>query len=265
MALTLHFPRLLERGGYAVAPGVVLPPGMRVRNPAFLKPRLFRAALTETLLVWDVSAGQARLALGRKVEKLWVRCQTFKKWARVVYARNVKRARALKASSIRVACGVPSGGMLPLKLSPLDQVGDVKEILAKKNTSGMTKKLYKYAVFLNGQPLNDWSTLHDAGIREASSLVVTARAVGTDDDVAPQPYLVVDTTYKRTLMSRKSTVRALAASRLLAPKVSEEERPPVHPRWRPRPRLGRPAASLGLDTAAEDARVAHMHAVRRGG
>ena len=56
MPLELHFPRLLEGGGHAIAPGVILPPGMKLRNPAFLKPRHFRSTLTETLLVWDVSS-----------------------------------------------------------------------------------------------------------------------------------------------------------------------------------------------------------------
>ena len=109
MPLELHFPRLLEGGGHAIAPGVILPPGMRLRNPAFLKPRHFRSTLTETLLVWDVSSGQDRVALGRKVEGLWVRCQTFRKWAKVVYAANVRRARRLRASHIRFAVAVPSG------------------------------------------------------------------------------------------------------------------------------------------------------------
>ena len=49
MPLELHFPRLLEGGGHAIAPGVILPPGMKLRNPAFLKPRHFRSTLTETL------------------------------------------------------------------------------------------------------------------------------------------------------------------------------------------------------------------------
>ena len=53
MPLELHFPRLLEGGGHAIAPGVILPPGMKLRNPAFLKPRHFRSTLTETLLVWE--------------------------------------------------------------------------------------------------------------------------------------------------------------------------------------------------------------------
>ena len=132
MPLELHFPRLLEGGGHAVAPGVILPPGMKLRNPAFLKPRHFRSTLTETLLVWDVSGGQDRIALGKKVEGLWVSCQTFRKWAKVVYAANVRRARKLRASHIRFAVAVPSGAMMTLKLSPLDQIGRVKVLISQK-------------------------------------------------------------------------------------------------------------------------------------
>ena len=169
MPLELHFPRLLEGGGHAVAPGVILPPGMKLRNPAFLKPRHFRSTLTETLLVWDVSGGQDRIALGKKVEGLWVRCQTFRKWAKVVYAANVKRARKLRASHIRFAVAVPSGAMMTLKLSPLDQVGRVKVLLSQKKPAMMTKKLSKYVVMLDGIALDDWLT--SSQVRPASRRV----------------------------------------------------------------------------------------------
>ena len=139
---------------------------MKLRNPAFLKPRHFRSTLTETLLVWDVSSGQDRVALGKEVEGLWVRCQTFRKWAKVIYAANVKRARKLRASHIRFAVAVPSGAMMTLKLSPLDQVGRVKVLLSQKKPAMMTKKLAKYVVMLDGVALDDWFTLHDAGVRE---------------------------------------------------------------------------------------------------
>jgi hypothetical protein len=236
MPLELHFPRLLEGGGHAVAPGVILPPGMKLRNPAFLKPRHFRSTLTETLLVWDVSSGQDRVALGKKVEGLWVRCQTFRKWAKVIYAANVKRARKLRASHIRFAVAVPSGAMMTLKLSPLDQVGRVKVLLSQKKPAMMTKKLAKYVVMLDGVALDDWFTLHDAGVREASSLVVTARAVGTDDDVPPQPHLV--STGTGALSPKTVRMAMLAYGSLATPKKPEEEHK-IHPGWRPRARLGR--------------------------
>ena len=236
MPLELHFPRLLEGGGHAVAPGVILPPGMKLRNPAFLKPRHFRSTLTETLLVWDVSSGQDRVALGRKVEGLWVRCQTFRKWAKVIYAANVKRARKLRASHIRFAVAVPSGAMMTLKLSPLDQVGRVKVLLSQKKPAMMTKKLAKYVVMLDGVALDDWFTLHDAGVREASSLVVTARAVGTDDDVPPQPHLV--STGTGALSPKTVRLAMMAYGSLATPKKPEEEHK-IHPGWRPRARLGR--------------------------
>ena len=236
MPLELHFPRLLEGGGHAIAPGVILPPGMRLRNPAFLKPRHFRSTLTETLLVWDVSSGQDRIALGRKVEGLWVRCQTFRKWAKVVYAANVRRARKLRASHIRFAVAVPSGAMMTLKLSPLDQVGRVKVLIAQRKPALMTKKLSRYVVMLDGIALDDWLTLHDAGVREASSLVVTARAVGTDDDVPPQPHLV--STGAGALSPKTVRLALQAYGSLSTPKRPEEERK-IHPGWRPRARLGR--------------------------
>ncbi|CAH0373237.1 unnamed protein product [Pelagomonas calceolata] len=236
MPLELHFPRLLEGGGHAVAPGVILPPGMKLRNPAFLKPRHFRSTLTETLLVWDVSGGQDRIALGRKVEGLWVRCQTFRKWAKVVYAANVRRARRLRASHIRFAVAVPSGAMMTLKLSPLDQVGRVKVLISQRKPALMTKKLAKYVVMLDGVALDDWLTCHDAGVREASSLVVTARAVGTDDDVPPQPHLV--STGAGALSPKTVRMAMMAYGSLATPKKPEEEHK-IHPGWRPRARLGR--------------------------
>ena len=52
----------------------------------------------------------------------------------------------------------------------------------------MTKKLAKYVVMLDGVALDDWFTCMMRGPRASS--VVTARAVGTDDDVPPQPHLV---------------------------------------------------------------------------
>ena len=236
MPLELHFPRLLEGGGHAIAPGVILPPGMRLRNLAFLKPRHFRSTLTETLLVWDVSSGQDRIALGRKVEGLWVRCQTFRKWAKVVYAANVRRARKLRASYIRFAVAVPSGAMMTLKLSPLDQIGRVKVLISQRKPALMTKKLAKYVVMLDGIALDDWLTLHDAGVREASSLVVTARAVGTDDDVPPQPHLV--STGAGALSPKTVRMAMLSYGALATPKKPEEEHK-IHPGWRPRARLGR--------------------------
>ena len=236
MPLELHFPRLLEGGGHAIAPGVILPPGMRLRNPAFLKPRHFRSTLTETLLVWDVSSGQDRIALGRKVEGLWVRCQTFRKWAKVVYAANVRRARKLRASHIRFAVAVPSGAMMTLKLSPLDQIGRVKVLISQRKPALMTKKLSRYVVMLDGIALDDWLTLHDAGVREASSLVVTARAVGTDDDVPPQPHLV--STGAGALSPKTVRLAMLSYGALATPKKPEEEHK-IHPGWRPRARLGR--------------------------
>ena len=236
MPLELHFPRLLEGGGHAIAPGVILPPGMKLRNPAFLKPRHFRSTLTETLLVWDVSSGQDRVALGKKVEGLWVRCQTFRKWAKVVYAANFKRARRLRASHIRFAVAVPSGAMMTLKLSPLDQIGRVKALISQRKPALMTKKLAKYVVMLDGIALDDWLTLHDAGVREASSLVVTARAVGTDDDVPPQPHLV--STGAGALSPKTVRLAMLSYGALATPKKPEEEHK-IHPGWRPRPRLGR--------------------------
>ena len=236
MPLELHFPRLLEGGGHAIAPGVILPPGMRLRNPAFLKPRHFRSTLTETLLVWDVSSGQDRVALGKKVEGLWVRCQTFRKWAKVVYAANVRRARRLRASHIRFAVAVPSGAMMTLKLSPLDQIGRVKVLISQRKPALMTKQLAKYVVMLDGVALDDWLTLHDAGVREASSLVVTARAVGTDDDVPPQPHLV--STGAGALSPKTVRLAMLSYGALATPKKPEEEHK-IHPGWRPRERLGR--------------------------
>ena len=85
----------------------------------------------------------------------------------------------------------------------------------------MTKKLAKYVVMLDGVALDDWFTLHDAGVREASSLVVTARAVGTDDDVPPQPHLV--STGTGALSPKTVRMATMAYGSLATPKKPEEE------------------------------------------
>lgn len=71
------FPKLLEGGNHLIAPGIVIPPGMRIRNPALLNPRHFTGALKEILQVWSTTpSGRARDILGERVATMWLQFQS---------------------------------------------------------------------------------------------------------------------------------------------------------------------------------------------
>ena len=180
------YPKLLEGGNHLIAPGIVVPPGMRIRNPALLNPRHFSRALKEILQVWSTTPkGYARDVLSERVMVMWLRFVYFKRVATYAYRANKRRTQRQAASFIRFTCFAPNAARISVKLSPLATIKDVKRAVARTKTAQCrdAHRGGKYVVLLDGRPVNDAMCLEDAGVRKSTTLVLTVAAPATDDAV----------------------------------------------------------------------------------
>ena len=178
------FPKLLEGGNHLIAPGIVVPPGMRIRNPALLNPRHFSRALKEILQVWSTTPkGYARDVLSERVATMWLRFQYFKRVATYAYLANKRRTKRQAESFIRFTCFAPNANRVSVKLSPLATIKDVKRILGRTRTAKCRNAHVgdTYVVLLDGEPVDDAMCLEDAGVRASTTLVLTVAAPETDD------------------------------------------------------------------------------------
>ena len=163
------------------------------------------------------------------------------------YRANLARCRRLAASTIRFTVFTPRGGRLALKLSPLDAVKDVKREVGRAAAAGckvVGRCPQNFVVLRDGSPLADESSLEDAGVANASSLVVARMAPGTSDEIPPQAHLVATGEKRRDCMRRRASALALAVTAgLRNPKEERPDTPPeVHRLYRganARARLGR--------------------------
>ena len=134
--MSVVFPKLLKGGSHLIAPGIVVPPGMRIRNPALLKPTLFARQLKEILQVWSTTpGGAARDTLGERVAVMWLQYQYFRRVAAFAYGRNKRRTARQTKSFTRFSCCAPNGALVSLKLSPLATLKDVKRAVAAKSAA----------------------------------------------------------------------------------------------------------------------------------
>ena len=153
--MSVVFPKLLKGGNHLIAPGIVVPPGMRIRNPALLKPTLFARQLKEILQVWSTTpGGAARDTLGERVAVMWLQYQYFRRVAAFAYGRNKRRTARQTKSFTRFSCCAPNGALVSLKLSPLATLKDVKRAVAAKSAARCPRaaKDPRYVVLLDGSP-----------------------------------------------------------------------------------------------------------------
>ena len=184
--MSVVFPKLLKGGNHLIAPGIVVPPGMRIRNPALLKPTLFARQLKEILQVWSTTpGGAARDTLGERVAVMWLQYQYFRRVAAFAYGRNKRRTARQTKSFTRFSCCAPNGALVSLKLSPLATLKDVKRAVAAKSAARCPRAARdpRYVVLLDGSPVADALCLEDAGVRASTTLVLTLAAPRTGDTV----------------------------------------------------------------------------------
>ena len=205
-----RFPVLLDGGNHLIAPGIVVAPGMRIRNPALLKPTLFARQLKEILQVWSTTpSGPARETLSERVMVMWLQYVYFRRVAAHAYERNKTRTARMQRCFIRFSCCCPNGALVSLKLSPLATVHDVKRAVAAKSAAKCKRAARdaKYAVFLGGEPLHDATCLEDAGVRRSSTLVLTVACPGTSDvEVPVRPLAGSGDRRRSTLAARRGSV-----------------------------------------------------------
>ena len=157
--MSVVFPKLLKGGNHLIAPGIVVPPGMRIRNPALLKPTLFARQLKEILQVWSTTpGGAARDTLGERVAVMWLQYQYFRRVAAFAYGRNKRRTARQTKSFTRFSCCAPNGALVSLKLSPLATLKDVKRAVAAKSAARCPRAARdpRYVVLLDGARVAVW-------------------------------------------------------------------------------------------------------------
>ena len=171
------YPYFVQGGRKAVAPGIVLPPGMLIRHPSLLAAEKFNTLLKEFLCVWDTSPpGPQQDALSESIQRLWLVFGKFRNWAKFAYGKNRGRALILAESPIRIACHCPTGVLVDVKLSPLATGLELKKKLAtirRAKCSHAMRRPRQVELVHESTVIDDRQTLLDAGVRERSTLTVS--------------------------------------------------------------------------------------------
>jgi|MDSY01.1.fsa_nt_gb Ca2+-binding EF-hand superfamily protein len=171
------YPYNAPGGRVVVAPGTVLPAGMRIRHPAMLNASTFQAAIKDFLYVWE-SCGDPvkKSALGMAVEVLWLKYTKFRSWAKVSYRANKKRTDFMREHPIRFTVHCPDGRVVQVRMSRLSTGLQVKQHLEKKVKSARRGQFVRgrhVQLVFDGAPLDDRVSLKDAGVGPRSTLVLT--------------------------------------------------------------------------------------------
>ena len=111
---------------------------------------------------------------------LWLYYTKFRSWAKFTYHNNKVRAAYMRDNPIRFSVCCPDGRVLQVKLSILCTGGQLKTHVGQRIKQKLAGKR-NMALLFEGVPVNDKMTLHEAGVRPRSTVVLTRR---------PHPVLV---------------------------------------------------------------------------
>ena len=166
--LTVTYPFFVAGGRKVVAPGVVFPPGMKIRHPAMLHGKKFRGSIKEFLYVWEGTKDRStKDMLSAKIRGLWVMNSTFRQWAARVHVRNEERAAVLKKARIRVTVVRQDGTVTDLCLSPLATGDEVIAAAIKKRRSArksVNRRSREMSLVFQNAVIDERRTLLDSGV-----------------------------------------------------------------------------------------------------
>jgi hypothetical protein len=161
------FPFSASGGRIVVAEGTVLPAGFGVRHPALAVARSFRKAMVEYLSMWAHCGDVDKCAAyGHAADRLWTKHRVFRKWVRSVYACNRARAAFLVDNPSRLTVTTPDGRFVQVKVSQLATGLHLKRLVAAK----LQKDFPGAVLVFEGVPIDDRTTLRDAGVRARSTV-----------------------------------------------------------------------------------------------